>query len=153
MGNDNFPTHFDGQSVNPNAVPPGRLPFKIEYGTCCFIIGEQEVVVINASEHDGDKPLELREPLSAYQYIRHWVVGGQAEKVKSRGWLRKLIGRKPAEIESGKSFLVVALVHRDEPWMTIILHAREIDRQENFAGLNDFKSAFGDLLGISIYSD
>lgn len=151
MGNSNFPTHFDGQTVNPEAAVPGRLPVKIEYGTCSFVIGEQEVVIINAPEHKGDDPLEWREPLSAYHHIRHWVVGEQVENIKSGGWLSRLFGKKSVEIEDGRSYLVVALVHGDEPWMSIILHSRTVDRRENIDDIDGFKKAYGDLLGVSVF--
>tara|TARA_B100000315_G_scaffold234287_2_gene248175 strand:- start:3563 stop:4003 length:441 start_codon:yes stop_codon:yes gene_type:complete len=124
MTEDTFPEHFDGNEVNPEGVVPAVLPLEFINGKCTYRIDGENVHIVNKS-NDDDEGMQWSEPLSAYAGIRRWVI---AERTQEKsGFFAKLIGgRKEPPVNDGPRHTVIALAHKQEPWMSVVLYSCEL---------------------------
>ncbi len=141
MDDDQFPTHFDGQPVNPAGDVPVALPIEVNHGKARYMIDAQAVHIANSTE--DNEAISWSEPLSTYRGIRHWVIRGGSDN--QPGLIGRLFGKK---IEPGPRYLVVALAHEDQPWMSVILHCRELAEGEDPEGANELIEAYRSLLDM-----
>ncbi len=128
MTTDNFPEHFDGRPVNPEGQVPEALPLQFVNGKCTYQIDAEHVHILNKAD-ESDEGMHWSEPLSAYEGVRHWVIVEQMQEtaVKAGFWRRLLGGRaKEMPVEEGPRHAVIALAHKKEPWMSVVLYSHQL---------------------------
>ncbi len=144
MEKDQFPTHFDGQPVNPEGMAPSALPLEITYGKARYRIDADAVHITNSTEDNEE--VTWTEPLSSYDTVRHWVI---AEGIESpTGFFPRLFGRTSAPKESGARHSVIALAHARDPWMSVILHSRQLSADETPEGVDRLIEAYHGILAL-----
>lgn len=131
---DTFPEHFDGAPVNPEGIVPDALPFEFANGKCTFRIDAEHVHILNKSD-DDDEGMAWSEPLTSYAGIRRWVIAERMQEDQvGPGFLARLFGRKKApEVEEGPRHTVIALAHKKEPWMSVVLVSFPIENDDDAA--------------------
>ena len=150
LGN-SFPDHFDGKPLNPEGTVPDVLPFQFTNGTCTFQFDSEYVHILNKSDGD-DEGVRWSEPLSAYADVRHWVIVlGSPKASLNRGVLSWLFGFKVKRmsVEVGRRQAVVALAHKKESWMSIILFSRELDKEEPAESIEEIAAKYRALLSFN----
>jgi hypothetical protein len=150
LGN-SFPDHFDGKPLNPEGTVPDVLPFQFTNGTCTFQFDSEYVHILNKSDGD-EEGVRWSEPLSAYADVRHWVIVQKLPKVSlNRGMLSKLLGFKVKRmsVDMGHRQAVVALAHKKESWMSIILFSRELEKEEPDELIEEIAGKYRALLNFN----
>jgi hypothetical protein len=116
-----FPEHFDGTPVNPEGLVPNALPLEFINGTCTYRIDAEQVHIFNKLD-DEDEGMQWSEPLSAYAGISHWVITERTQE--KSGFFTKLFnGKNEPAVNDGLCHAVIALAHKQEPWMSVVLYS------------------------------
>ncbi len=147
MTEETFPEHFDGTEVNPEGIVPATLPLGFVNGTCTYKIDAEQVHILNKS-NDEDEGMQWSEPLSAYAGIRHWVI---AERTQEKiGFFSKLFGgKKELPINEGPRHAVIALAHKQEPWMSVVLYSRELGDGDEGEGTEEIAAKYRQLFNFT----
>ncbi len=144
MKNDQFPVHFDAQEVNLKGKAPATLPIEVKYGKAKYRVDMDGVHISNKTENNEE--VNWSEPLSAYRTVSHWIVGEIPEE--SKGLLKWLFGRKKTASGNASRHSVIALLHGNEPWMSVVLHCRPLAEGEVPEGVDVLVMAYRRLLNL-----